>query len=134
MLLVKAGANGDGAVGIDGAIPLFDVLDLAFLVDDDRGAFGPIILVAFDVVGPENAVGFQHLAVHIAQEGERHADLLGEGGVGSRAVNADSEDCRVTGFELGLISLIGLKFFRSTAGEGQNIKSEDDVLFSPVIA
>jgi hypothetical protein len=60
--------------------------------------------------------------------------LFGEGGVGGGTVNADTEDDGVAGFELGLISLIGLKFFRSTTGEGQDVEGEDDVFLAAEIA
>ena len=110
------------------------MLDFAFLIHDECGAFRPVVLVAFDIVGPENSVSLEHFAVHVAQEGKGDADLLGEGGVGGGTVNTDSKNDGVAGFELGLISLIGLKFLRSTTGEGQNIESEDYVLLSAVIA
>jgi hypothetical protein len=48
--------------------------------------------------------------------------LLGECGIGGGTVDADSEDDGVACFEFGQISLIGLKFLRSTFCECQDVE------------
>ncbi len=94
---MQGGAHGEGGVGIDGVIALFDELDDALLVYDDVGAQSPLVAFAIlcGVVAFEDAVGLEHLAVHVAEERESDADLLGEGGIGSGAIYADAENFRI---------------------------------------
>jgi hypothetical protein len=135
---VHGGAHGQSGIGIDGAIALFDELDDALLVDDDVGAQSPLVafVVFRRVVGFKDAVGLEHLAVHVAEEGEGDANLLGEGGVGSGAIHADAEDFRVRGVNLtgGDSSLDRLKLLRSTTGESQDIDGEEDILLAAEVA
>ena len=86
VLLVQGGAHGESRVGIDGAVAGVDQLNDALLVDDDVGAQSPIVGFFLDVVAFQDAVGLQHLAVHVAEEREGDADLFGEGGVGSGTI------------------------------------------------
>jgi len=134
VLIFQAGANGDGGVGVDGAAALLDVLDFSFLIDDDRGALRPFVFFALHVVRLHDAVRDEDLFVHVAEERESYLDFFGEGGVGGGTVDADSEDNRITCFELGQISLIGLEFFRSTTCECQDVEGKDDVFLSAIIA
>jgi len=69
----------------------------------------------------EDAVGLEHLAVHVAEEGKSDADLLGEGRVGSGTIHADAEDFRIRGVDLtgGDSSLDRLKLLRSTTREAR---------------
>jgi hypothetical protein len=46
--------------------------------------------------------------IHVAEERKGDADLLGKGAIGGGTIDADSENYRVTCFELGQIRLIGL--------------------------
>jgi len=60
-------------LGIDGVIAFFDKWDDALLVDDDVGAPEPTrspSLFFCRVVGFEDAVRLEHLAVHVAEERE----------------------------------------------------------------
>ena len=75
----------------------------------------------------------EDFAIHVAEKRKGDADLLGKGGVGGGTVNADAEDYGVAGFELGHISLIGLQFFGSTTGEGENVEGQDDVFLAAKI-
>jgi hypothetical protein len=131
--LEQAGADGECVVGIYGTLVEFDVLDFPFFVDDDGGAPRPLKIVTLHVIFLQDAIFGEGLAIHIAQERHGDADLFGEGGVGGGTVDADTEDDGVAGFELGLISLIGLKFFRSTTGEGQDVEGENDVFLAAEI-
>jgi hypothetical protein len=135
---VQSGAHGQCGVGIDGAVAFFDKLDDALLVDDDVGAQSPLVafVIFRRVVGLEDAVGLEHLAVHVAEEGKGDADLLGEGGVGGRTIYANTEDFRIRGVDFtgGDSSLDRLKLFRSTTGEGQHVDSKKDVLLAAVVA
>ena len=99
-LLVQGGAHGEGSVGIDGAIALVDETDDALLIDDDVGAQSPLVGFVLYVVALENAVGFEHLVVHIAEQGKSDADLLGEGGIGRGAIHANAEYFRIRGVDL----------------------------------
>src|ERR1700685_629998 len=78
---VQAGADGDGAVGIHGAVALLDVLDLPFFVDHDSCALRPLIFSALHVVGFQYLVGRQDFFVHVTEEREGYANLFCESGV-----------------------------------------------------
>src|SRR5882762_5609589 len=135
-LLVQRRAHGQGGVGIDGAVALFDELDDALLVDDDVGAQSPLEGIVVDVITLQNAVGFEHLLVHVAEEREGDAVLLGESGVGGRTIQTTSEDFRIRGVNLtgGDSSLDRLKLLRSTAGEGQDVYGKKDIFPATVVA
>jgi hypothetical protein len=133
---VEGGTHGQSGVGIDGAVAFFNELDDALLVDDDVGAQSPLVSFIVFVVAFEDAVGLEHLAVHVAEEREGDADLLGEGGVGSGAIHADAEYFRIRGVNLtgGDSSLDRLKLLRSTTGEGQDVDSEKHVFLAAIVA
>jgi hypothetical protein len=133
---VQSGAHGKGGVGIDGAVAFINQLDDALLVDDDVCAQGPFVGFVILVVAFEDAVGLEHLAVHIAEEREGDADLLGEGGIGSGTIHTDAEDFRIRGVDFtgGDSSLDRLKLLRSTTGEGQDVDGKEDVLLATVVA
>src|SRR5712664_376308 len=130
----ELGANGDRIVWIDGAGLFFDGLDDTFLVDNKSSALRPIIFFFLDVVHFQNTVLFQHFAIHVAKQGEGDPNFLRESVVGGGTIDANSKDDRVRCFELGHISLIGLKFFRSTFGEGENVEGQDDIFSAAVVA
>jgi hypothetical protein len=132
-LLGQADADVQGVVGIHSAIVKFDVLDFPFFVDDDGGAPRPFEIVTLHVVFFQDAIIGEGLAIHVAEERHGDADLFGEGGVGGGTVDADTEDYCVAGFELGLISLIGLEFFRSTTCECQDVESKNDIFLAAEI-
>jgi hypothetical protein len=134
VLLVQAGADGQRVIGIHGTFVELDVLDFSFLVHDDGGAPRPFEIVALNGIFFQDAIIDEDLAIHVAQERHRDADLFGEGGVCGGAVYTDSEDDGVTGFEFGLISLIGLEFLRSTTCESQDVESENDIFLAAEIA
>ena len=133
---MHGGAESERGVGIDGAVALVDKPDDALLVDDDVGAHSPLIGFIVHVVAFENAVTSEHLAVHVAEERERQADLLGESGVGRGTIQADAKDFRIRSVDStgGDSSLDRLKLFRSTLGEGQDVHGEEDVFLAAVVA
>src|SRR4029077_2527623 len=135
-LLVQGGAHGQGGIGVDGAVALFDKLDDSLLVDNDVGAQGPLEGLVVDVIPLQDAVGFEHLFVHVAEERELDASLFGERGVGRRTIQANSKDFGISGVNLtgGDSSLDRLKLLRSTAGESENVDGEKDVFLAAVIA
>src|SRR5260370_40765014 len=100
ILFVQGGAHGESRVGIDGGVAFLDKLDDALLVNDDVGSQSPLIGFIVLVVTLEDAVGLEHLAVHVAEGRRGDADLLGEGGVGSGAIDADAENFRIRGVDL----------------------------------
>ena len=136
LFLVQVGADGHSRVGIDGAVAFFDVLDDAVFVDDDVGALRPVVGFVLDVIALEDAIGGEHLFVHVAEEGKLNVDLLGERGVGGGTIHAYTEDFRVGGVDLacGESSLDRLKLFRSTTGEGEDVDGEEYVFLAAVIA
>ncbi len=87
---MQGSAHGESRVGVDGAVALFDKLDDALLVDNDVGAQSPLVGLILNVVALEDAVGLEHLTVHIAEEREGNADLLGERGVGGGTIYTNS--------------------------------------------
>ena len=136
LFLVQVGADGNGGVGVDGAVAAFDVADDAVFVDDDVGAQGPLIGVALLFVGFQDAVGSEHFLVHVAEEGKFDADLLGEGGVCRGTVHAYAENCRVVCINLAGIEsrLDRLELLRSTTCEGQNINGQKDIFLAVEVA
>jgi len=92
---VQVGTDRYGSVGIDGAVAFFDVADDAILIDDDVGALRPLVGFLLDVISLQDAVGGEHLVVHVAEKREINVDLLGEGGIGSRTIHANAENFRI---------------------------------------
>ena len=133
---MQGGAHREGSVRVYGAFIRFHELDDPLLVDDDVGAHSPLIGFIVHVVAFENAVTSEHLAVHVAEEREGDADLLGEGGIGGGTIQTDSENFCIRGVNLtgGDSSLDRLKLFRSTTGESQDVDGKKDVLLPAVIA
>ena len=133
---MQGGAHSQSRVGINSTIALFDKLDDALLVDNDVGTQSPLIGFVLDVVAFQDAVGLEHLAIHVAEEREGKADLFGESGVGSGTIQTNSENFRIRGvnFTGGDSSLDRLKLLRSTAGEGQDVDGEKDVFLPAVVA
>jgi hypothetical protein len=127
----------DGVVWVNGAGVEFDVLNFAIFVDHEGGAARPLVLVTHlfgQVVLLQDAVRSEGLAIHIAEKRESDADFFGESLVGGWAVDANSENLGVACFKFRQISLICLKFLRSTASEGQNVKGEDHGLLTAKVA
>lgn len=89
---MQSGADGDRAVRIYGAVPLFHVLNFPLFVHDNRGSLRPLILAALDVIGLQDLIGRENLLVHVTEEWKRNTDLFCESGVGGGTVDADSED------------------------------------------
>jgi hypothetical protein len=100
--------------------------DPVFVYDESGTAANEPLLV-------EDAVSLDHLSLDIAEQWECHPYVFLEAVVSRVAVNADADDLCVRFFEFGNISLIRLQLFRSTAGEGEHIEGERDVLLSPKI-
>src|SRR5260370_9407092 len=82
-------------MGGDGG--LFDKLNDGLLVDNDVGAQSPFIGFVLNVVTFQDAVGLEHLAVHVAEEREGKANLLGERRVGGGTIQTNSENFRIRG-------------------------------------
>ena len=76
----------------------------------------------------KDAVSFDHLSLHVAEQGEGHPYVFSKPPIGGEAVNTDADDLRVALFEIGEISLIRLQLLRSTPCEGQHVEGERDVL------
>jgi hypothetical protein len=133
---VEIGADGDGGVGIDGAVAFFDMADDAFFVDDDVGALGPLVGLVLNVVALQDAVGGEHLVVHVAEERKIDVNLFGEGGIGGGTVHANAENCGIRSVDLtrGDSSLDRLKLFRSTTSKGQDVHGEKDILLAMKVA
>lgn len=132
MFAVQVGADGNGGVGVNGAIAAFDVADDALFVDDNVGAQGPLIGVTLLFVGFEDAVGSKHFLVHVAEEGKLDADLLGESGVCRGTVHTHTENCRIVCIDLAGIEsrLDRLELLGSTTGESEHVNGKKDIFLS----
>ena len=102
LFLREGAAHSVGAGWIYGSGTLFNMADDTFLVHDEGSACSKALFLTVD------AVGFRNCALEIAEEGEGHADLFGEGGIGGEAVNTDAENLRGGCVEFGDIRLIRL--------------------------
>lgn len=89
---MEVDADGLRVVGVDGAVAFLDVTDDSLFVDDDVGPLRPLEFLALNIIGFQNAVSGEHFVIHIAEEREADADLLGEGGVGGRTIDANAEN------------------------------------------
>ena len=105
-----------GAGRVDGFVAFLDVLDNSILVDDERRA---VPVAAFFV---EDAVVLDDRVLYVAQDRKSNPVLFRELRIGKGTVNAESENLCIICFEFGDISLIRLKFLRSTTGESENIE------------
>ena len=117
-----------GARRIYSFAAFFDMLDDSVLVDHERC---PIAVAALFI---EDAVVFHHCAFEITQQGKGQSILFGKLTIGGHAVNANAENLSIVSIEFGDISLIRLHLFRSTAGEGQDIKRQHDTLLTFEVA
>lgn len=113
-----------GAGWIDRHVAFVDVLDDSVFIDNEGGA---VSIAALFVKDP---IVFHDCSLEIAEQREGYAVLFGEFSIGGNAVYTESKNLSIIRFEFGDISLIRLHFFRSTAGEGQDIKGQYHVFLS----
>jgi len=133
---VEGGAKGERSVGVDGIVAFVDEADDAPLVDDDIGAKSPPIVLVFDAVRFQDAVGSDHLVVHVTEQRKVESVLLGEGGVGGGTVHADAKYGGVGGgYAAGVYAGLHGSHLRGTAfREGQHVNGEEDVFLVAVVA
>ena len=113
---------------IDRHAPFVDVLNDPLFVDDERCSIAEALFFIKD------SVILHHSSLEITEQWKRYANVLCKTTIGRNAIDADAEDLSFCSFEFGDISLIRLKFFRSTAGEGQHIEGQHHIFLSPEIA
>lgn len=132
---MQVSADGEGVIRIDGGIAFFDVLDDAILVDHDVGTQGPLVGVTLNVVALEDAIGREHLFVHVAEQGEFDVDLLSKGGVGRRRIHADAKNFGIGSINFPCVDsrLDRLELFGSTTCESKDIDGEKDVFLTAKI-
>ena len=126
MLKHITGVNNGGR--IDRYISFVDVPDDAFFVDQEGGAISKALLLV------EDSIIFNDGAFEIAEDWKGNSELFGEFAVGGNAVDTHSEDLSLVSFKFGDISLIRLQFLRSTAGKGEHINRQHDILLTFEIA
>jgi len=112
------------------------VLHDAVFVDDDVGTLRPFIGIALNVVAFQNAVGRQHLFVHIAEQREFDFSFLGKGGVGSGESMLTPKNFGIRCIDFSCVDsrLDRLELFGSTAGESKHVDREQHVLFALIVA
>lgn len=126
---MQASADVDGVRWVNRTITFLYVLDLALLVYDKRGAIGELHLLVQD------AVFLRDLAGHVAKKRKLDSDFFGESGVGGGSIDADAKDRSILKVDLARVdtSLVCLKFFRSTPGEGKHVERQYDVLLATIV-
>ena len=92
---MEVGADGHGGIRIDGAVAFFDVADDPFFIDDDVGALRPLVGLILHVVALQDAVGREHLVVHVAEERKIYIDLLCKSGIGGGTIHANAKNCGI---------------------------------------
>jgi hypothetical protein len=103
-------------------------LDDAFLVDDKGDPFSKA------KNRNQHAVGPRHNSLRIAQDGEFQSQRLCETAILSLVVDADCDHLRVCALESCDIILIRLKLARSATRKRLDIKRQNDILLSPIVA
>src|SRR5437016_12135376 len=76
----------------------------------------------------------RHLPAPIAQQGKRNSDLIREGFVGEGTIHAHTQDLGVGSFQRLQILLEVFHLLRSTPGESEDIKRQNNILLPPVLA
>jgi hypothetical protein len=94
------------------------MLYLALFVHDEGGATRKLSFLVQD------SVSLCDFALHVAKEREFDSDLFCERGVGRGSINTDAKYGGVFEVDLARVdtSLVSLKFFRSTTGEGKHVE------------
>lgn len=90
----QAGANAYSCIWVDRAFVVLNVLNLAFLVDDESCPPGPFVTIPAHWILLENSVFGENRAVHIAEQRKGDADLLRESRICRRAIRADAKHNR----------------------------------------
>ena len=95
-----------------------DMLDFALFVHDKGRAASKLSLVIQD------PVSLRDFALHVAKKREFDSDFLGKRCVGWGSINANAKYRGVFEVDLARVdtSLVSLKFFRSTTGEGKHVE------------
>ena len=106
------------------------MLNLSLLVHDESRTVCELSFII------EDAIRFRDFALHVAEKRKLDTNFLGEGGVGRSSVNADSQNCGVIQVYLAFVdtSLVSLKFLGSTTGKSKNVKRQNDVFLTSIIA
>lgn len=113
---------------IDGDVSFIDVLDDAFLIDQERGPVSKTLLFVKDTIS------LDYGAFEIAEEWKRDFELFCEFTVGGNTVYTQAKNLGVGCFELCDISLIRFELLRSTTGERQHVDRQHDILLAFEIA
>jgi hypothetical protein len=92
---VERGASAQRGVRVDGAVALLNEADDALLIDHNVRAQRPLVRFLLDVVALQDAVGGEHLVIHVTKKRETNIDLLGKGSIGGRAIHANAENCGI---------------------------------------
>src|ERR1051325_2042622 len=88
------------------------------------------------VVTFEDAIGSEHLFVHVAKHGKFDVVLFGKSGIGRRRIHADAENFGIGSINFTCVDsrLDRLELFGSTTCEGKDIYREKDVFLAAKIA
>lgn len=132
---MQRGAEREGRVGIDGVISFVDETNDALLIDDDVCAESPLVIFVFDAISFQDAVGREHLVVHVAEQRKMQAVLLREGGVGGGAIEADAKHFGVRGGDAAGVDagLDGAHLLGTTFGESEHVNRQEDIFLSAVV-
>jgi hypothetical protein len=113
---------------VDGdAVDLF-LHDFSVFPDQEIYAAGGLVFVDVDAV---TARGF---SPPVAEQGESHSNLFGEGVVGEGTIHAHTQDLGVGSFQFLKILLEVFHLLGSTAGESEDVEGQHDILFAAILA
>src|SRR5712691_10835369 len=132
LFFVQVGTDGESVVGIHGGVAFFDVLHDAVLVYNDVGSLSPLKSLILHVVAFEDAVGREHLFVHVAEQRKLDIDLLGEGSVGCGGIHTDAKNFRIRRIDFSSVNsrLDRLELLGSATGEGEYVNGEEDIFLA----
>src|SRR5579859_2164379 len=118
----------DNFLRIDGVLIRLLLNDLPIFANQEVHATRSLVFVFVDSI----LTGY--FAAPVTQQGEGYSDLVGKCFIGEGTIHAHTQDLGVGSFQRLQILLEVFHLLRSTTGEGENIKSQDDVLLAPVVA
>lgn len=111
------------------------MLNHTLLVDDERRALRKFVARAPDLFQTlRHSIQLEYLAIRVTEQREVNINLFRVCGVRRGTVTAHTKNDRVTGFQLGPISLIGFQFTGSGVGEGKDVEDDDHVLLAAKVA
>src|SRR5450631_347032 len=125
---LRALAGIDDFGGIDRVFVHLLFQNLSVFADQEVHAARGLVFVFVDAV----LVGY--FSAPVAEKGEGHSNLIGEGFVGEGAIHAHTQDLGVGSFQRFQILLEVFHLLRSTTGKSEDEERQNNVLLSAIVA